>query len=359
MIVVAGEALIDLIEDNGALHPHMGGGPFNTAIALGRLGVPVGFLGRLSDDRFGQLLAARFAENGVDDSYTTISPAPTPLALIHQTPDGDHTFSFYLAETAYADLTAADLPELTADVVALSAGTLGLATDPPRAAIETLLERESQSRLIIVDPNVRPAVITDRDAYRRGFEHWAGFAHVIKLSDADAAWLYPDEGPETVLDDLLGRGVRLAVLTRGAAGALAKTAVTRVEVESPWVEVIDTVGAGDSFGAGLLRWLWANDRLEAEAVGRLSSEALADALGFASAVGALQCARVGATPPTLAEVEALPRLRMRPRVARTGGIAARHASPFAHGVYCQRSARSTSTFVMDVVLSAQLSASRA
>ena len=89
MIVVTGEALIDLIEDDGALSSHMGGGPFNTAVALGRLGVQVGFLGRLSNDRFGQLLAARFAESGVDDSYTMLSAAPTPLALIHQTADGD------------------------------------------------------------------------------------------------------------------------------------------------------------------------------------------------------------------------------------------------------------------------------
>jgi fructokinase len=304
MIVVAGEALIDLIDDDGALRPHMGGGPFNTAIALGRLGVPVGFLGRLSDDRFGQLLAARFAESGVDDSYTLVGPAPTPLALIHQTPDGDHTFSFYLAETAYADLSVADLPELAAGVVALSAGTLGLATDPPRTAIEALLERESQRRLIIVDPNIRPAVLGDRDGYRRRFEHWAGFTHVIKLSDADAEWLYPGKRPEAVLDALLERGVRLAVLTLGAGGAVAKSAASRVEVGSPAVEVVDTVGAGDSFGAGLLRWLWANDRLDAEAVGSLDPEALTDGLGFAAAVGALQCARAGATPPTLAEVDA-------------------------------------------------------
>jgi fructokinase len=304
MIVVAGEALVDLIEEDGVLRSHMGGGPFNTAVALGRLGVPVGFLGRLSNDRFGQLLAARFAESGVDDSYTMVSAAPTPLALVHDTADGDHTFSFYLAGTAYADLTVADLPELAADVVAVSAGTLGLATDPPRAAIEALLQRESQRCLIVIDPNIRPAVMGDVDAYRRRFEYWAGFAHVIKLSDADAEWLYPGERPETVVDALLGRGVRLAVLTLGADGALAKTAAGRVEVESPTVEVVDTVGAGDAFGAGLLRWLWANDRLNVEAVGRIDRGALADGLAFAAAVGALQCARSGATPPTLAEVEA-------------------------------------------------------
>ena len=173
------------------------------------------------------------------------------------------------------------------------------------APIEALLERESQFRLIVVDPNVRPAVFGDRDAYRRRFEHWASFAHVIKLSDADAEWLYPGECPEAVLDALLERGVRLAVVTLGADGAFAKTRACSVEVDAPGVEVVDTVGAGDAFGAGLLRWLWANDRLDAEAVGNLSGQALTEALGFAAAVGALQCSRAGATPSTLAEVEAL------------------------------------------------------
>jgi fructokinase len=305
VIVVAGEALIDLIDDGGAFRPHPGGGPFNMAVALGCLGAPVCFLGRLSDDRFGQLLATRFAESGVDARYVLRGPAPTPLAVVHDVPAGDHEFSFYLAETAYAELGVADLPQFGPEVSTLSAGTLALATDPPGGAIEALLERESEFRLIVIDPNVRPAVFGDRAAYRRRLEHWASFAHVIKLSDADAAWLYPGECPEAVVDALLERGVRLAVVTLGADGALAKTPACCVEVAAPGVDVVDTVGAGDAFGAGLLRWLWANDRLDAEAVGNLSGQALTEALGFAAAVGALQCSRAGATPSTLAEVEAL------------------------------------------------------
>jgi fructokinase len=304
MIVVAGEALIDLIDEAGALRPHPGGGPFNTAVALGRLGVPVGFLGRLSNDRFGELLGACFAESDVDQRYVLRGAAPTPLAVVHETADGGHAFTFYLAETAYADLTAADLPDMGSDVVALSAGTIALATDPPGSAIEALLERESHRRLIVVDPNVRPAVFGDRDAYCRRFEHFASFAHVIKLSDADAEWLYPGQDLETVVDKLLEHGVRLAVLTLGAEGAFAKTTSARVEVASPTIDVVDTVGAGDAFGAGLLRWLWANERLNAEAIGGLDSEALTRGLCFAAAVGALQCGRAGAAPPTLSEVEA-------------------------------------------------------
>ena len=179
-----------------------------------------------------------------------------------------------------------------------------------RGAIEALLERESERRLIVVDPNVRPAVFGDRDEYRRRFERWAGFAHVIKLSDADAAWLYPDVPAEDVLDGILTRGVRLAVLTRGADGALAKSAVARAEAASPAVDVVDTVGAGDAFTAGLLRWLWSSGRLDAEAVGALGSDELEDAVELAAAVGALQCSRAGATPPTLAELDRFNRERM-------------------------------------------------
>jgi fructokinase len=304
MIVVAGEALIDLIDEAGALRPHPGGGPFNTAMALGRLGVPVCFLGRLSNDRFGRLLATSLADSGVGDRYILRGAAPTPLALVHDTPDGDHEFAFYLAGTAYTDVDAADLPELDSDVLAVSVGTLALTTDPPAGAIEALLQRESHRRLIVLDPNVRPGAIGDRDVYRRRFERCAGASHVVKLSDADASWLYPGESLETIVDMILSWGARVVVLTLGVDGALARNRVDAAQVGSPAVDVADTVGAGDSFVAGLLRWLWVHDRLAAEAVGTLDRSELRAALTLAAAVGALQCARRGASPPTLAEVEA-------------------------------------------------------
>jgi fructokinase len=303
VIVVAGEALIDLIGEDGLLRAFPGGGPFNTAVALGRLGVPVSFLGRLSQDRFGRFLEACLAESGVDDRYLLHGSAPTPLAVVHETGDGGHEFTFYLVETAYADLTTADLPELGPEVAAVCAGTLALATDPPATAIEALLEREAERRLIVVDPNVRPAVFGDAAAYRQRFEYWASFAHVVKLSDADAEWLYPDERPEAVLGALVERGVRLAVMTLGEDGALAQSRGARARVASPAVEVVDTVGAGDAFGAGLLRWLWISDRLDAEAVGALARGDLEAALGYAAAVASLQCSRAGAVPPSVAEVE--------------------------------------------------------
>jgi fructokinase len=302
VITVAGEALIDLIEDDAGLHPYPGGGPFNTAVSLGRLGVPVGFLGRLSGDPFGRLLDERLAESGVDRRYVLHGEAPTPLAVVHATSDGDHDYSFYLAGTAYADVTVADLPTLEPDVAALHVGTLALATDPPAAAFEQLIERESRRRLVVIDPNVRPAACGGRDVYLQRFESWANRAHVIKLSDADADWLYPDIAYETVVETILALGPRLVVLTLGSDGALARTRDAGARIASRHVDVVDTVGAGDAFGAGLLRRLWETGGLNARTVGLMDDEELAGLLTFAAAVAAVQCSRAGASPPTLAEV---------------------------------------------------------
>jgi fructokinase len=302
MIAVAGEALIDLVFSDGVLRPHPGGGPYNTAIALGRLDVPVGFVGRISVDPFGRLLERCLAESGVDDRYLLRGQAPTPLAVVDDTGDGSHSFTFYLVGTAYADLTPADLPALDPGVVAVYAGTLALATDPPAAAIEALMEREAPRRVIVIDPNVRPAVFGEPNEYRARFERWAGFAHVIKLSNADAEWLYPELEPEAVLERLLERGVQLAVLTRGGDGAVARSTVGRADISAPPVDVVDTVGAGDAFAAGLLRRLWETDRLAGASLGLLDDGELEDALTFATAVASLGVGRPGADPPSLAEV---------------------------------------------------------
>jgi fructokinase len=303
VIAVAGEALIDLVAGDGVLRPFPGGGPFNTAVALGRLGVPVGFLGRLSLDHFGRALEEQLAASGVDRRYVLHGTAPTPLAVVHTMPAGDAEYTFYLEGTAYAALTAADLPELGPDVVALHLGTLALATDPPAAALELLIERESKRRLIVIDPNVRPAVSGDRDAYRGRFDSWLDHAHVIKLSAADADWLYPGAAPDLVVESLLERGIRLAVLTLGAEGAIARSHAGRARARSPRVDVVDTVGAGDAFGAALLRRLWEHGRLGVDDVVRLEDAELTEVLAFATAVSALQCTRAGGVPPTLDEVE--------------------------------------------------------
>ena len=190
MIVVGGEALVDLVDDHGLLSPMPGGGPFNTAVALGRLEVPVAYLGTLSHDEYGRLLARLLAEAGVDMSLVRWSDSPTPLAIVHRHDDGESTYTFHLRGTALTDLPA-DVPTLPEHAWAIHVGTLGLAIDPPAAVYEALLEREAGRRTIVIDPNVRPAVFGDQTAYRARFERLAKLADVVKLSADDAAWIYP------------------------------------------------------------------------------------------------------------------------------------------------------------------------
>lgn len=304
MIVVCGEALIDLISRNGRSEPVAGGGPFNTAVALGRLGVPVGFLTALSTDRYGRLLLRTLEESAVSLDYVVRTDAPTTLAVAHVADDGNAEYTFYTEGTAYAELRPDALPSLADDVSALHVGTLALATDPPRSAYEALIERESPRRVVVLDPNVRPTLCGDPDAYRARFERWVGLAHVVKLSEHDAAWLYPGVTPTDVCERLVELGAPLAVMTRGPDGAIARTSSHAAAVRPAPVAVIDTVGAGDAFGAGLLRRLWESGRLERDRVGDLDEQELTDVVSFAVAVASLQCERKGSSPPTLAEVQA-------------------------------------------------------
>ena len=155
---------------------------------------------------------------------------------------------------------------------------------------------------MVVDPNVRPAACGEPSAYVRRFESWAGRAHVVKLSDDDAGWMYPGVSPETVVETILHLGPKLVVLTLGAEGALAHTPAARATVAAPEVTVVDTVGAGDAFSAGLLRRLWEKELLDVRSVANVGDDELADLMAFAAAVAALQCSRAGASPPKLDEV---------------------------------------------------------
>jgi fructokinase len=304
VIVVGGEALVDLVDEHGLLSPVPGGGPFNTAIALGRLGIPVAYLGTLSNDEYGGLLARLLLEAGVDMSLVRWSDAPTPLAVVHLHDDGDNAYTFYLTGTSLADLPPEAVPALPEHVWAIHLGTLALAVDPPAAAYEALLEREAGRRAIVLDPNVRPAVFGDKAAYRARFERFARSADVVKLSDSDAAWIYPELELEDVLDRLLGLGPRLAAITMGGLGAVAASREGQARVPAVPVTVADTVGAGDSFGAAFLASLVERDALEPGATRPLDDSLLEEAVEYAVTAAAITCTRRGAVPPSRAEIDA-------------------------------------------------------
>src|SRR5437773_8805065 len=213
MIVIGGEALVDLVDDDGAQRTVAGGGPFNTAIAFGRLDVPVGFLGAISRDAYGDMLAKQLIEAGVDTSLVRWSDAPTPRALVHRLGDGKNEYRFDLAGTSLVDLVPEQLPLLPDEAWAIHVGTLALAVDPPAAAYETLVHREARRRRIILDPNVRPAVFGDVDTYRRRFEQLSRLADLVRLSEDDASWIYPGISAEEALNLILGFGPRVVAVT--------------------------------------------------------------------------------------------------------------------------------------------------
>ncbi|WP_030228640.1 carbohydrate kinase family protein [Streptomyces sp. NRRL WC-3626] len=301
MIVVAGEALIDLVPRGAgalaALTPALGGGPFNTAVALGRLGSPTAFCSRVSRDAFGEALLGRLRESGVDVSSVQRGDEPTTLAVATVGTDGSAAYSFYVEGTADRLFTAPDV--LPAGTRAVSFGTCSLVLEPGASAYEELM-RAAGARGVFtaLDPNIRAVLIPDPDAYRARFRSWLPSVSLLKLSEEDAEWL--GGSPQ----EWLAAGPAAVVVTRGGEGL---TVYTReggaYTVPGERVEVVDTIGAGDTVNAALLHGLAARDALSDAGLAALGADGWADLLGFAARAAAITCSRAGAEPPYAHELE--------------------------------------------------------
>ncbi len=296
--LICGEALIDLVPGaDGRLQPHPGGGPFNTARALARLGVPTAFLGRLSSDPFGKLLSGQLAADGVDLSAISWGDEPTTLAIAPLDSGGAATYSFYVDGTSAPCLTDEMVPaELGAEVAVLHMGTLGLLLEPVARTLESLAERERGRHLLMLDLNIRAVRGTNQDAYRARLLRLISMDALVKASDDDVAWMYPKLTAEAAADRILEAGARAALITLGAKGALGATRHCRAQACPPEVDVIDTIGAGDAFGAAVIAWLLEHGSAGAAAIPGSDAE-LEAVLRFACEVGALTCTRPGADPP--------------------------------------------------------------
>lgn len=310
MILTCGESLIDMLpgkdaDGNEAFLPRVGGSPFNTAIAAARLGVPTAYLGRVSRDFFGDLIVERLIENGVDRRFIVRADDPTTLAFVRRLAGGDARYAFFTQNTADRKISRSDLPDnLPDDVRCIAYGSISLALEPGASTIHDFVARERGRRVLSFDPNVRPSMIADRDAYVSLVTELAETSTIVKVSDADLEWLFPDA--EFDLVTAARRFLRpgsLVVVTRGADGAIAVT--DRYTVEQPAVaaDVVDTIGAGDSFHAAILAWLETHGRLAIDTIAALSADDARSALIFAARVAALTCSRAGAEPPTIAEYE--------------------------------------------------------
>lgn len=301
MILCCGEALIDFVprltsDGAPAFEPLTGGSVFNTAIALGRLGVPSGFLGGLSSDFFGDELRKDLAAAHVDFSLSPVSARHTIPAFV-KLEGGQARYSFIDEGSACRMLAPGDLPALPDKVSALHLGSFPLAIEPCGTAFETLCRREHEGRVIHFDPNIRANLIKDRASHRQRVERFVAMADVIKMSDEDLAWLAPDASAEAFARDWLARGAKLVVVTRGKDGALAFTAKFKCEIPGVQVKVADTIGAGDTFTAGLLASLHVENRLSKPAIAALDQERVVAALKFAVRAAAVTVSRPGADPP--------------------------------------------------------------
>ncbi len=311
MIVVGGESLVDLVPDPstadgelGPLHPMLGGGPYNVAVALGRLSVPVSFLARISTDQFGDKLLERLEQSNVDISLAGRGPEPTTLAVVGLASDGSARYSFHTEGTAARYV--ADPGPLPDGTEAVSLGTLGMVLEPGATVYETVLLREAErDRFIALDPNIRANLIDDPDAYRQRFRRWLPGVTLLKLSAEDAQWLAGDEAadPVKVARQWLRAGPAGVVVTRGRDGLTAVTASGEVvEVEGVPADVVDTIGAGDTVQAALLAWLYDNSALTRRALSGLGVDGWERALRFAASAAAVTVSRPGAEPPLRAEV---------------------------------------------------------
>nr|WP_263363750.1 carbohydrate kinase [Nocardiopsis quinghaiensis] len=310
-LVVIGENVMDLLPTgHGAdvLRAAPGGGPANTAVAAARLGTPTRLLARIGADGFGALIRERLLGEGLDPAGLLAAEEPTALALATLGPDGSARYDFRMDDAADWRWRPGELPgELEPGVRAVHAASIALFREPGATMIEALLRREhGRGRVTLtLDPNIRQGVIGDpADARALALRH-AAQAHLVKASDEDLAFLYPDLSPVRAARAVAALGPTLVVVTMGGDGALALSHGKEVSVAAPRAEVADTVGAGDSFMGALLNWLDRHGLLGEDPRARLAGldeAALEDLLGFAVSVAAVTVTREGADPPTMEEL---------------------------------------------------------
>ena len=302
MILSCGEALIDMLprtstQGEACFAPYAGGAVFNTAIALGRLGAPSAFFSGVSNDMLGEILAETLTASKVDTRYLARSDRPTTVAFVKLV-NGQATYAFYDEGTAGRMLAIDQLPVLPSDVSTLFFGGISLVNDPAASTYEALQARESIARVTMIDPNIRPGFIAGKEAeYRGRIGRMVAKADIVKLSDEDLHWL-EGQGDLTVLArGVVARGPKVVFITEGAKGARAVTATQERTVASQRVTVVDTVGAGDTFNAGVLAALHEFGALTKAGVAALSDETLDAALSLGARAAAVTVSRAGANPP--------------------------------------------------------------
>jgi fructokinase len=297
VIVVAGEALVDLvINQAGEVVAKLGGGPFNVARTIARLGSPAAFCGTLSHDRFGVLLRQRLVADGVDESMLQFSELPTTLAAAELDRYGAATYRFYIRDTAAPAVETVTLP---ANLSTLHVGTLGFVLEPMASTLEACVMSVAPDVTVVIDPNCRSRIIDDRPGYLRRLERVFERADVVKVSTDDLEYMDPDRSASDAALALLHQGPRVVLHTDGGRATHVHTHDGSFSVPVPTVDVADTIGAGDSFGGAFVAW-WHQAGL-----GRADlhdQHLVRAAVAAAVNVAGITCTRQGAEPPTAAEL---------------------------------------------------------
>jgi len=295
---VAGEVLIDLIPNADQYQAVVGGGPANTAIALAKLGVKTSFIDGISSDEYGQMTKAELHSANVLLDYLQYSNKPTCTAKVTLSKSGGATYEFVIEDTATFDFSTQWLPDpQNIKPSLLHIGTLATVIEPGASVLFDWAQRVAQVAPIVFDPNIRPAVLGNRDEYVKKVEKWVAISSAIKVSDEDLKWLYPGKTINEIVNKWLEVGVELVIVTLGDKGITAFRQNEEIFVDAVKVVVADTVGAGDTVGAVLVEAI-VNNGLD-----KLSGEVLKTMLNRAVKAAAITVSRTGANPPSKEEID--------------------------------------------------------
>jgi fructokinase len=292
-------------------YPFPGGSPYNTAIAIGRLGVSVQFLGKLSKDFFGELLFQRLVHNNVRTDFISRSPENSTLAFVNLEENREPQYVFYTSNTADMMLVKNDLPSrLPEELHCILFGSIAMAVEPAASTIESFVLHQKDRLVISFDPNIRPFMIGNKEMYIKRLKKWLTCSTIIKISAADLSFIYEGLSFEESLQQILDMGSSLVVVTMGAEGSIAvlhREDGSFIRVKAPVVElpVVDTIGAGDTFHGAFLSWLELNGKMSHPALASLSEQELYEALYFANKAASIVCSKQGAEPPVMDEVTML------------------------------------------------------
>ncbi len=306
MILSCGEALIDMLPRKSTTGedvflPCGGGAAFNTAIALGRLGVPVGLLAGLSSDMFGDILRAEMASSDVSEKCAVVSQRPTTLAFVRLV-NGVAQYAFFDKNTAGRMLQSGDMPAIPAEVQAMIFGGISLASPPSADSFEALMQTQSKQRVIVIDPNIRADFIDDEASYRARIDRMIALSDIVKVSDDDLRWLNGTGDIPDLAEGILQKGAKVVFVTLGGQGAQVFTKNLTLSRSGENVDLVDTVGAGDTFNAGMLAALYQAGVLDKTGIATLDQKTLAAALDLGVRAAAISVSRAGANPPRVSEL---------------------------------------------------------